>query len=304
MQWNLLAMQENWEHLRYFLALARSGNLAVAARQLGKAPATVWRHLESLEGDLGTRLFDQRRGGYRLSEKGQLLLRQAEAVESEIFAAHQSVAQRHVQVAGEVRLTAPEFLAVWLAETLLPDLLSRHRGLAVEIVTAMPAAGLSRRESDLALRFDPVIAKDFANEASFDIGFGVYAAAAYEERYGRAETPERFAGQRLIGFDDTSGHVAPQRWLSRGAREAEVVLRSNSAALRKAAAERGLGVTLLPSLMGDASAQLEAWFPGSQLGRLPLHVLTAERVRQYPRVRLVRDRLLAHLDRHRAALAG
>jgi DNA-binding transcriptional LysR family regulator len=149
-----------------------------------------------------------------------------------------------------------------------------------------------------------VTAKDFALEATLDIGFGVYASQDYTTARGRAEAPERFAGHRIIGFDDSSGHVAPQRWLNRGGREGEVVLRSNSAALRRSAAEAGLGATLLPSLTGDLSDRLECWFPAGRLGRLSLHVLVAERVRRYPRVRVVRDCLLAFLDRHRAALAG
>lgn len=297
-------MQENWEDLRYFLALARSGSLSVAARQLGKAPTTVWRHLETLEAELGTRLFDQRRGGYRLSEKGQTLLRQAEAVESEVFAARHAVAEGRVAVVGEVRLTAPEFLAVWLAEAFLPGLARRHRGLSLEVVTASPSAGLSRRESDLAFRFEPTGAKDFTTEAILEIGFGVYASSAYGQAHGRAEALGHFAGHRIIGFDDSSGHVAPQRWLGRGGRDGETVLRSNSATVRRVAAEQGLGATLLPSIVGDRSAVLECWFPAVRLGRLALHLLVAERVRRYPRVRALLDELLSFLEQHRAGLAG
>ena len=106
-------MRENWEHLRYFLALARHGSLAGAGRHLDKAQTTVWRHLAALEDDLGCRLFDRKRGGYRLSEAGQRLLRQAERVEAEVLIARQTLAGDAPAVDGQLRLTAPEFLAVW-----------------------------------------------------------------------------------------------------------------------------------------------------------------------------------------------
>jgi len=298
------AVQDNWEHLRYFLALARHGSLAGAARHLEKAETTVWRHLAALEDDLGCRLFERKRGGYLLSEAGQHLLKQAERVEAEILNARQALAGDAPAVAGQLRLTAPAFLAVWFTEAFLPSLQRRHPLLCLEIVTGSPTAILARRETDLALRFNAVREGDFATEAETEIGFGLYASRVYGRRHGRAPAPDRFDGHRLIAFDESVGHVAPQRWLSRGGRGAEVVLRSNSAALRLAAAKRHLGATLLPSIVGDRDRALECWFPAERLGRLPLSLLVARRIAHLPRGRVARDALALLLDDNRAALRG
>ena len=58
----------DWDHLRVFLAVARSGQLLGAARKLGVNHATVARQLDALEASLGTLLFDRRPSGTVLTE--------------------------------------------------------------------------------------------------------------------------------------------------------------------------------------------------------------------------------------------
>ena len=47
----------DWNDLRYFLAIARSGSLAGAGRELGVEHTTVGRRLAALEKELGTGYF-------------------------------------------------------------------------------------------------------------------------------------------------------------------------------------------------------------------------------------------------------
>ncbi|MGA4816006.1 helix-turn-helix domain-containing protein [Pseudomonas aeruginosa] len=51
--------------------LQRSGRLLTAAKRLGTTHATVARHIENIERDLGTQLFAQHTGGYQLTPAGQ-----------------------------------------------------------------------------------------------------------------------------------------------------------------------------------------------------------------------------------------
>jgi DNA-binding transcriptional LysR family regulator len=59
---------ENWDHIRYFLAVARMGTLSAAADQLGTEHATVVRHIQALEDELNTRLFHKSNSGCGLTE--------------------------------------------------------------------------------------------------------------------------------------------------------------------------------------------------------------------------------------------
>ena len=60
----------NWDHLRYFSRVATEGSVAAAGRRLGVSHATVLRAVQRLEAELGVRLFDPLRTGYRLTPEG------------------------------------------------------------------------------------------------------------------------------------------------------------------------------------------------------------------------------------------
>lgn len=53
----------DWNDLRFFLELQRSGRLLTAARRLNTTHATVARHIEAIEKSLGTALFVQHAQG-------------------------------------------------------------------------------------------------------------------------------------------------------------------------------------------------------------------------------------------------
>ena len=99
-----------WDHLRLFLAVARSGTLTAAAESLGVGAATLHRHLAAFEAELGSPLFDKGPRGYQLSNVGEALLPQAEEVEEAVFAATRTVVGHDQQASGEVRITAPQVL--------------------------------------------------------------------------------------------------------------------------------------------------------------------------------------------------
>ena len=71
----------DWDNLRYFLALARHGNLSTAAKDLQVAQATVERRLASLESTLGVSLLDRTPEGYMTTPAGREVKERAERFE-------------------------------------------------------------------------------------------------------------------------------------------------------------------------------------------------------------------------------
>ena len=71
----------NWDHLQYFLALAKDGRLVVAARSLGVNHTTVSRRVQALEREIGVQLFTRNNVGFELTEAGLQLQDIAHKVE-------------------------------------------------------------------------------------------------------------------------------------------------------------------------------------------------------------------------------
>ncbi|HEX9641676.1 MAG TPA: LysR family transcriptional regulator [Candidatus Krumholzibacteria bacterium] len=100
----------DWDDLRYFLAVARSGTLSAAARVLRVTQPTVGRRMAAFEKRLGAKLFVQTPAGHVLSQTGTRLLEHAERMESDALAAERVASGRDSGLSGLVRITASEWL--------------------------------------------------------------------------------------------------------------------------------------------------------------------------------------------------
>ena len=77
----------NWDDLKYFLAVARSGTLRGGADSIEVNHTTLTRRLSVMEERVGSRLFDRSKQGLVLTQLGEELLPHAQRVEEEMAAA-------------------------------------------------------------------------------------------------------------------------------------------------------------------------------------------------------------------------
>ena len=77
----------NWDDVRMFLAVARTGQLLAASRRLGVNHATLSRRISALEKEMKTRLLVRRTNGCDLTAEGDIFLHAAERMETEMLAA-------------------------------------------------------------------------------------------------------------------------------------------------------------------------------------------------------------------------
>jgi DNA-binding transcriptional LysR family regulator len=94
-----------WDRVRFFLAVARAGSAIGAARQLGVGHATVLRNVAQLEANLGVRLFDRVRTGYRITSDGEDVLTTAHAMAAQAEALQRRAQGRHPAPAGKLKLS-------------------------------------------------------------------------------------------------------------------------------------------------------------------------------------------------------
>ena len=73
----------DWNDLRHFLAVARTGSTLAASRALGVNQTTTARRVAALESTLGVKLFEKQQVGYLLTEAGEELRSAALRVEAE-----------------------------------------------------------------------------------------------------------------------------------------------------------------------------------------------------------------------------
>ena len=77
----------NWDDLKYFLAVARTGTLRGGADSIQVNHTTLTRRLSVMEERVGSRLFDRSKQGLVLTQLGEDLMPHAERVEAEMISA-------------------------------------------------------------------------------------------------------------------------------------------------------------------------------------------------------------------------
>src|SRR6476661_8297791 len=142
----------DWNDLRHFLAVARTGSTLAAGRALRVSQTTAARRVAALEAELGLALFERRPGGYRLTPIGEALVEKAESVEASALLFADAAASQSREVSGTVRLTLEEIFAVTLLPPILRDLHDAWPGVRIELDTSEELRDLAAGAADVALR--------------------------------------------------------------------------------------------------------------------------------------------------------
>ena len=245
----------NWDDLRIFLALARSGTLAGASRSVGQNASTVGRRVTRLEAALSVVLFEHSAAGHVLTEGGHRLLAQAEAVEAGARAVEQQV-EGGPGLGGTIRVSVSEGFGTGFVAPRLAGFAARHPGIAIDLVASTGFLNPSRREADVAImlarpRGGPLIAAKLT-----DYGLGVYAAAGFIDANGAVDDIESLTRHRLIGYVPDLIYAPELRYLVEVDERLEPAIRSSSIVAQSQLIANGAGCGILPCFLGDTTPGL------------------------------------------------
>jgi DNA-binding transcriptional LysR family regulator len=148
----LRAPAPDWETLRTFLELVRSGSIRSAADRLGLSPNALRRKIDDLERALGTVLVTRHIDGIRPTAEGGEILQVARRMEEAAIALVKARDRVVPAMSGEVRIGITEALgAFWLGPRLI-EFQRVYPQLAVDLTCAMRSADVLRMEVDVAIQ--------------------------------------------------------------------------------------------------------------------------------------------------------
>ncbi|MDD7998235.1 LysR family transcriptional regulator [Kosakonia radicincitans] len=286
----------NWDDLKYFLNVARSGNLTKAAMVLKVSQSTVSRRITELENSLGTRLFERYQTGYFLTDEGQRILRCAVSAEEQIWAVEREAAGINEQVSGTVRLATSDNLATDLIIPSLYILTARHPDLHLDITANTVTVPLGHREADLALRVVRPASGNLKLRQLGQMSYAVYASRRYLEKHPQSGN-NPFIGRAIITWDELNSHLPAARWMAENATQATRVLQTSSLPMQISAVVAGLGLAILPDFLATDS-ELVKVVPSDQLFSNGLWLVIHADLSASSRIRAVADFLAEIVAAH------
>ena len=250
-------MALDWDDLRYFLSVARTGRLTAAARRMGTDHATVSRRVAALETALGAELFSRSPRGYALTDAGERLLLHAETMESSAARMQGEIAGEKFALSGTVRIGAPDGFGAFFLAPRIGGLLERHQQLDVEIVAMPRIFSLSKREADIAIGLArPDKGRLFSRKLT-DYRLRLYAARDYLVRNGPIADIAELADHPVIGYIPELIFTPELDYLSAVSDTLRARLTSTNLIAQMRAAEAGAGLCILPDFMARQSVLLE-----------------------------------------------
>lgn len=286
----------DWTLVRSFLAAAETGSSAAAARVLGTSQPTVSRHVAELERQLGVTLFDRRRTGLVPTDKGLELLEQSRVMRDAADGISRRAEGMHDDLAGTVRVTASEVIAIEYMPAAIAGIRRDHPQLSMELVSSNDAVDVNRREADIAVRMFEPRQPDLVARHVMDFEIVPCASRDYLARAGRPDSPMELLKHPLVGLDADLDLAGP-RALGFPLEREHFVFRSDSRLACVAAVRAGIGVGFVQRPIVERDPELVRLDLELNLPRLPLYVVTHAEMRTSRRMKTVFDALVTHFER-------
>lgn len=239
--------------IRYFVAVAESGSISGAARQLSVSQSAVTEAVKDLERELGNELLARSGRGVTLTHRGQMFLRHAHRILAAVADASRTLPGTD-SVVGDLSLGASSIVAGYI----LADLLARFRrpypGIAVRAVEDSPEYLehlLVNGELDVAvmvvsrLREDGPLEARTIEESAYRLWVPLGHALAASKEVSAAEV----AGEQQIVLSlDEIQETTEAYWRDRNVRPT-VAFRTRSVEAVRSLVATGAGVAVLPDLI-------------------------------------------------------
>ena len=210
-------MDFDWNAIRSFLRVAKTGTLSAAAADLGLSQPTVGRHISRLEDNLGLRLFDHNQQGFELTQAGEQLLEAANnmalsAADLQRRASAANPTRESVRLTIEVRPWSLR-LASRHIERLTPSMPQAEDTPPVNFtfLSQDEYLSISRLEADLAIRNK--VPKQ-GNLISVKLGYltyRIFGSQDYCKAHPDAFDPASWPRQDWVGFGQTRPHSSSNK---------------------------------------------------------------------------------------------
>ena len=289
----------NWDDVRIFLAVARTGQILAASKRLGLNHATLSRRLTSLEEALKTRLFIRRTNGCELTAEGEVFLASAERMETEMLAAQASLGHTDTAIAGTVRVGAPDGFGVSFLAPRMGRLIERHPELKIQLVPVPRSFSLSQREADIAITLERPEQGRLVSSKLTDYTLGLYASREYLASEGTPADIDALKAHRRIGYVEDLIFTASLNFSGEVMRSWDAGFEISTSIGQTEAVRSGAGIGILHDYIARQYPELQRILPEVSIRRA-YWTTYHETARDLLRVRSVADFLqeLVSAERH------
>lgn len=283
--------RENWDDLRYVLAVADAGSVAAAARALGVNHATVLRRVAQFEARHEIMVFDRVATGYDVTAQARNIIEAIREAGHAVSAVTRLARDGNRPLQGDVRITSTDTLSAFILPKIVQKISCVEKDLRIEVLSSNAYVDMSRSIADITVRPTPELPNDMSGQSAGVLSFGVYARS------------DEAAPAKWLGLSGDLSRSRPAVWMASNVPDEQVVAGADSFMTLRDMAVSGLGRSFLPCFVGDASEHL-ARVKGLPDMSVELWVASHQSLTNTPRIARVRTLLVEMLLQDAPILSG
>jgi len=264
----------NWDEIRTAYFVARAGTVSGAAQELGVHHATVIRHIDTLEDQMGVRLFQRHARGYTPTEAGADLLRVAQATDDQFAQLAGRIRGQGDTVTGDLVVTSLASFS-HVMTPILVRFQQMHPDVSVRYLTASRLFRLEYGEAHVAIRAgsppdqpDNVVQK-FSTES-----IALYGSRDYLETNGMPKDCDDLAGHRFVSYDEPQSRAPYHQWLKDNIAAKQVTFKVADDRSLQQAILAGAGLGFMPARVACCHPELVQVLPARTEWASPLWLVT------------------------------
>lgn len=240
-----------WNELKSAAEVARLGTISGAAEALGVHRATINRHIEILETDLGAKLFQRHARGYVTTDLGKELLRIADATTEQMDQLRIQAEGNSHDISGDIVITAIDVIAPSIMPV-IQRFKERHPGIRTVFQSSQSLAKLEYGEAHVAFRVGPKpnhpdnVVRHYRTTQ-----MGLFASQEYVARAGVPDIPSDMKNHHFVGVAGDAERAPFSRWLLDLVPEKQITFVTNQIHAMDCAVREGIGIGFAPISGGD-----------------------------------------------------
>ncbi len=246
--------------LAAFVVVADEMSFTRAASKLGLSPSALSHAMKALEDRLGLQLLARTTRKVSTTEAGERLLKTLRPAFEDINTALIDLSELRDRPAGNLRITMSRHAATAVVWPMLPDFLTAHPDIRIEIAIDEGLTDIIESRYDAGIRFGEKVAKDMvAVRVSQNIRMAVVGSPAYFAHYSIPKTPYNLIEHRCINYRfATSGGLYLWEFVDNGRAfqirvDGNLIFNDTDLILAATLAGQGLGYLLEDQITADVA---------------------------------------------------
>jgi len=294
----------DWDDLRFILAVDRQGSAMAAAQVLGVNASTVQRRIARFEERHGVRLFERRQSGLKSTPECAAIVEVAADIEDRVTGISREIMGRDFRLEGTLKVTSTDTFMNKEMAGHLKRFQEMHPQIKLELTLTNNRLDLSRQDADIAIRPSNNPPENLVGQRVAKLVSGLYGNADAAARLGDDPTMKAIQREPWIGLGEALATSPFGKWMDRTLDANKMTIRVDTFAAVSAAVEAGIGIGMLPSLVGDANYQIQRIAPPEPETGIDLWVLTHPEIRSAAKVRAFMDFITAAVRSQQGQIDG